>query len=360
MKRINLLVLMLLGVLSVWGQSKIRRSQEPQAPYPYQSEDVVFENKSANIKLAGTFTYPENSSDFPAVVLITGSGAQDRNEEIAGHKPFFVIADHLTQNGIAVLRFDDRGVGKSEGDFSKATTRDLATDAKAAFDYLKTKSGVNTDKIGLLGHSEGGTIAFMLAANNKDIAYIISLAGGAIKGDSLLYMQRRMIADANATSSIVFKNNEDIVKKMGEIVNQYSPDTIIQNADKFINPLLPPYMRGNAELRKQMSAQLAAYASPWMQYYLKYDPTSDLNKIQCPVFALNGDVDVQVNADANLGAIKKYVKGKVTTKKYIDLNHLFQYSKTGFGLPEEYESLDETISTKVLDDISDWILKTTK
>lgn len=166
---------------------EMRRPQEPKPPFDYKSEDVKIQNEKAGITLAGTLTYPESGSKYPAVVLISGSGPQNRDEEVMGHKPFAVLADYLTSQGIAVLRYDDRGVGQSQGDFALGTTADFASDALAAFAYLRTRTEINHKKVGLLGHSEGGTITFMVAAGNKDIAFIVSLAGKAMRGATLLY-----------------------------------------------------------------------------------------------------------------------------------------------------------------------------
>lgn len=185
---------------------KLNRPQEPRAPHPYYSEEVTFQNEKADITLAGTLTMPEKEGNYPAVILITGSGPQDRNEELVGHKPFLVIADHLTKNGVAVLRHDDRGFGKSTGDFSAATSADLATDVKSALEYLKTRKEIDSNKIGLIGHSEGGLIAPMVAVSSNDVNFIVLLAGTGIRGDKLLLMQQELIARASG-------NLEDKIQK---------------------------------------------------------------------------------------------------------------------------------------------------
>lgn len=330
---------------------KISRPQEPKQPYPYISEEVKIDNKEASIALAGTFTYPEKGTDFSAVVLITGSGPQNRNEELMGHKPFLVISDYLTRQGIAVLRYDDRGVGRSEGDFSVATTEDFASDAMAAFEYLKTRKEINSRKIGLIGHSEGGIITFMLASEYKEIAFIISMAGTAIKGDDLLREQRQMISTAAGVSSLAFEQNEALIQKLNDIISKHTFDEINQNAGIYVNDLFPAEL--TKEQKKMYEQQIIRMASPWMQYFMAYDPGKDIPKIKCPVLAINGQKDLQVNADTNLDKIK-VLKPDATVKKYPDLNHLFQHCKT--GMLNEYSQIEETISPEVLADIAKWIL----
>ncbi len=339
----------------VKGETILKRPQEPKPPFSYKIEEVKFENKQEGFSLAGTLTYPQEGSNFPAVVLITGSGAQNRDEEIMGHKPFFVLADYLTRNGIAVLRYDDRGVGESKGDFSSATTENFALDALSGFNYLKTRKEINPRKIGLIGHSEGGVITFMLAAENKDIAFIVSMAGTAMRGDSLLYEQRKMISSAAGVSQTTFEQNEELVKKLNDIISTHSIDEIKQNASKYVDELFPAGL--SPEQKKGYEQQIIRQASPWMQYFMKYNPAEDIPKIKCPIFAINGMKDVQVNADTNLDRVKA-LSPKATVKKYPDLNHLFQHSKT--GLMNEYGEIEETMSPEVLNDIAVWINSVTK
>lgn len=334
---------------------KLNRPQEPLPPYPYITEDVLFENKDAQIKLAGTLTYPKVGNKFPAVVLITGSGPQNRDEEIFGHKPFLVIADYLTRNGIAVLRYDDRGTARSEGDFKSATTKDFASDALFAFKYLKTRKEIDSQKIGLLGHSEGGIIVFMLAAENNDIAYIISLAGIAYKGEDALAEQRKMIFQASNTSSAEYEQNEVLYKKMNKMIEGKTLEEVKQNAIIYVDSLFPS---GVFPAQKELIAkQIVVQASPWMCFLLQYDPGKDITKIKCPILAVNGLKDLQVNADTNLDKIKE-LSPKATIKKYPDLNHLFQHSRTGLLI--EYGKIEETISPEVLQDITNWTKEITK
>ena len=198
----------------------IKRPQEPKNPYSYYTEEVVFENKVANINLAGTLSLPTKEGVFPAVILITGSGAQNRDEELLGHKPFLVIADYLTKNGIAVLRFDDRGTAMSKGDFKTATTLDFSTDVEAALQYLQTRKEIDQKKIGLIGHSEGGIIAPMVAAKSKNVSFIILLAGTGIPGDELLLLQQELIGRASGISEKDLKKSKIINIEVFELVKK--------------------------------------------------------------------------------------------------------------------------------------------
>ncbi|MFN8257436.1 MAG: alpha/beta hydrolase [Bacteroidales bacterium] len=344
----------------------IIRKQEPVKPYPYYTEEVTFENKLAGITLAGTLSLPAKEGNYPTVVMITGSGPQNRDEEIMGHKPFLVISDYLTRNGIGVLRFDDRGVGKSTGKFGTATTTDLATDVQAAVEYLKTRKEVNSKKIGLIGHSEGGIIAPIVAANIKDVAYIILLAGTGIRGDQLLLLQQELIARAEGTS-------EDEIKK-NRAINALVFDMVIKSTDEQkltsdLKDTLLSVMKNLPEADKKgmkdeelVDQSIGSLTNPWMLYFLKYDPSIVLSKVKCPVLALNGDKDLQVPSKVNLEAIKKSLeKGgnkKVVTKELPGLNHLFQECTT--GSPSEYEKIEQTFSPAALKIISDWIVATTK
>lgn len=336
------------------GEIILNRPQEPKPPYNYHVEDVVFENKAAGIKLAGTLTCPNIGESFPAVVLVTGSGAQNRDEEILGHKPFFVIADYFTRNGIAVLRYDDRGFAQSEGDRTSATTEDFSTDARAALNYLKTRSEIDSNKIGLVGHSEGGMIAFMLAAKYDDLSFIISMAGPGISIDSLMIMQRKMVF----TNPQVYQQNELFLTLIEKVVDKYGVEEVRGNLDKYISEILPTALLLDEKGKTLLKGQIQACISPWMHYFTNYDPREDIKNVKCPVLALNGAKDVQVDADANLNSIKELLRDKVTVKKYPDLNHLFQHCKT--GLPSEYDKIEETISKEVLEDMKDWILDVLK
>ncbi|GAB5527221.1 MAG: alpha/beta fold hydrolase [Roseivirga sp.] len=336
-----------------------KRPQEPVKPYPYREEEVQFVNKKANIKLAGTLTQPNSAGPHPVVVLISGSGPQNRNEELAGHKPFLVIADYLTRNGIAVLRYDDRGTAKSEGNFSAATTQDLAADATSAVSYLKTRNDIDHQHIGLMGHSEGGIIAPIVAAGSKDVAFIVLLAGTGIPGDELLLMQSRAIASAQGASGPMLDRTLEINAGAFKIIKEATADTDIEaQLREYILAEVPEdFWPANMSEDEFVKSQTRAVLAPWMQYFIRYNPALVLPQVKCPVLAVNGDKDLQVPSKANLDAIKAgLAKGgnqQVKTIEYPGLNHLFQ--KTETGLPSEYGSLEETFSEEVLKDITSWL-----
>lgn len=336
-----------------------KRPQEPALPLPYYSEEVTFENTAAHVKLAGTLTKPQQNGTYPAVILITGSGAQNRDEELLGHKPFLIIADYLTRQGIAVLRYDDRGTAKSTGTFKTATSQDFAGDVESAVAYLKTRKDIK--QIGLIGHSEGGVIAPMVAAKNKDVAFIVMLAGTGIRGDKLLLLQTELIARAEGEpDSLIAKNNAASKGAFDIIVNNEN-DTIIKKelTGYFIKYITahPGDLPAGTTIEQFATSQAAETmkAWPWMKYFIKYDPVTSLKKVKCPVLAVNGEKDLQVPPKENLGAIAAALKGNkdVTTKEYKGLNHLFQECKT--GSPSEYAEIQQTFSPVVLEDISQWI-----
>jgi pimeloyl-ACP methyl ester carboxylesterase len=330
------------------------RPQNPKPPFPYNSEDVRFENKAAGITLAGTLTLPKEGKKFPVAVLVTGSGPQNRNEELSGHKPFLVLSDYLTRNGIAVLRYDDRGVAESGGNYAAATLDNFASDAAAAVNYLKTRKEINPKRIGVIGHSEGGMIAFMLAGEkNSGLAYIVSMAGMAIPGDSLLRMQRYLLSHAMGISDEDIEKTQSFMDIVNEVSNKYSADSFAQNMNTITDEALPDSLRGNEPVRAAFQQSVKQMMAPEMKSILNFDPSGALTKIKCPVLALNGEKDLQVPPDINLNRIKALVKSPVTIKKYPGLNHLFQHCTT--GLHTEYGNIEETLSPEVLSDIAGWI-----
>ena len=336
------------------------RPQEPQPPYPYISENVTFLNEKTGNSLAGTLTLPQSGSAFAAVILITGSGPQNRNEELMGHKPFLVIADYLTRNGIAVLRYDDRGTGESQGDFSTATTFDFAMDADAAFNYLKTRKEIDTERIGLLGHSEGGIVAFILAAENPEIAFVISLAGAGVRGNALILKQAESLFKSQGMPEEQWNELQPVLRNRYNLLIQDKDREEIKKelyADVLKQDTTNLYQQ-DENMRKRIDADIEYMTSPWYINFMKYDPGVSLQQIKCPVFAINGEKDVQVDAGINLTAIEDNIRSngnaRVTIKKYPNLNHLFQHCNTCTVM--EYGQLEETISTEVLQDIKDWIL----
>ncbi|MGQ9644902.1 MAG: alpha/beta hydrolase family protein, partial [Ignavibacterium sp.] len=273
-----------------------KRPQEPKPPFPYNVEEVKYRNEKDNITLAGTLTYPKENKKYPAVVLITGSGAQNRDEEIFNHRPFLVIADHLTKNGFVVLRFDDRGYGESEGSHSLATTMDFAEDVRSAVNYLKTRDEVDKNKIGLIGHSEGGMIAPIVASSNDNIAFIILMAAPGVPGDSLLYLQTELIYKAEGQNTEKIQQTLKVLREVYAILKSDEKDTSLREKLKIKFQEL--FNQLNEEEKKQygdpetyMEMEIRMVMSPWFRYFLKFNPIEYLEKIKCPVLAINGERD---------------------------------------------------------------------
>jgi uncharacterized protein len=348
-------------------KDKLVRPQEPIKPYAYYSEDIIFENKKAGISLAGTLTLPSKKGVFPVVILISGSGPQNRDEELLGHKPFLVLSDYFTKNGIAVFRYDDRGTAMSKGDFKNATSLDFATDVESAISYIKTRKEINTKKIGLIGHSEGGLIAPMVASKSKDVAFIVLLAATGVQGDQILLQQQKLIGKASKLNDEVIQKNELENRKVFDIVNKSSN---LEKLNIDLTEFFSQTLKENASSKKPdgmsdndfVKLQVKQIANPWMQYFIKYNPIPMLERVKCPVFAINGEKDLQVPSKENLQAIKKaLLKGgnkNVTIKEYPELNHLFQECKS--GLPDEYATIEETFSPTAMTEILGWIQTHTK
>ena len=348
-------------------KEKLVRPQEPIKPFPYYSEDITFENKKVGINLAGTLTLPNKEGVFPVVILISGSGPQNRDEELLGHKPFLVLSDFLTKNGIAVLRYDDRGIAMSKGDFKTATSADFATDVESAIAYLKTRKEINKNKIGLIGHSEGGLIAPMVASKSKDVAFIVLLAGTGIQGDSLLLLQKKLIEEASGINKEDIQKGQSSNRKVFDIVNKsISLEQLNSDLTIYFKQILKdnPNTQKPAEMSDDdfVNLQVKQIATPWMQYFIKYNPATALEKVKCPVLAINGEKDLQVPPKENLEAINKALtKGgnkRVTTKELPNLNHLFQECKT--GSPDEYATIEQTFSPIALTEILKWLQTQTK
>ncbi|MFY0482362.1 alpha/beta hydrolase family protein [Flavobacterium sp. PLA-1-15] len=341
-----------------------RKKKKPQEPteFNYYVENVTFQNKKDNITLGGTLTLPSKEGKFPVVVLISGSGAQNRDSELLGHKPFLLIADYLTKKGIGVLRFDDRGVGESGGDRNTSTIKDFATDVSAAVEYLKTRKETNLKKIGLIGHSEGGVIAPMVAAGTKDISYIVLLAGTGIPGDELLMQQTYLIGKASGMSEEELKQAADENTKVYSIIKtEKNPDIVKQKLTAIVQESfdkLPADQKpSQEEINIVINQQVGMATSPWFHHFITYDPALILKDVKCPVLVLNGEKDVQVPSKANTQAIKNALeKGgnkKVTVVEFPNMNHLFQECTT--CTIDEYEKIEQTFSPIALKQISDWI-----
>jgi pimeloyl-ACP methyl ester carboxylesterase len=345
---------------------ELRRPQEPRRPYPYREEEVEVQNRKAGIKLGGTLTWPGEGGPFPAVFLITGSGAQDRDEALMGHRPFLVLADHLTRAGIAVLRVDDRGVGKSTGDLAKCTVEDFVDDAVAAVEFLKGRREVDARRIGLLGHSEGGTVAPLAAVREPGIAFIVLLAGVGVPMDQLLVRQAADIARVMGGSEEIIARNGDTQRRIFEIIRG-EPDAAA--AERRIRALVAEQVKALTDTQRSalglsdaaIEGQIKLATSPWLRHFLGYDPKATLMKVKCPVLAINGEKDLQVAAKVNLGAMREALEAggnrAVETVEFPNLNHLFQTCQT--GAVAEYGQIEETMAPVALETIGKWIRRQT-
>jgi len=326
------------------------RPQEPHAPLPYEAVDVEFENPNAAIRLAGTLTIPAGTGPHPAVALITGSGPQDRDETVFGHRPFLVLADHLTRRGIEVLRYDDRGIGGSTGNFGTATTEDFAGDALAAVSFLRSRPEVDPARIGLLGHSEGAIVAPIVAHRSGDVAFVVLLAGTGVNGRDLLIMQAKAINRASGLDETAVERRSELQIRLLDVAASAGSDSAVSEQARAI--LAAEGVTGQAA-----EGQVRALVSPWMKYFLIYDPLPALRELDVPVLALSGEKDTQVPPVENLGAVEQALReggnADVTTEVMPGLNHLFQTAET--GSPAEYGSIEQTMSPAALDVIADWI-----
>ena len=336
------------------------RPQEPKPPFPYQIEEAVFQN--GPVTLAGTLTVPPGDRPFPVVLLISGSGLQDRDETVFGHKPFWVLADHLSRAGIAVLRVDDPGIGASTPHPEPPTTADFSTDVEAGVAFLKQDSRMGP--VGLIGHSEGGAIAAIVASRADDIDFVVLMAGPGVPGAELLLKQNERIFDA---MGITGERKQTLLTLLDQLfttlTSDMAEDEIRQQVDEIARKQfeingIPPEEQDEALIQTGVEQAL----NPWMRYFLAFDPRPALEAIRVPVLALNGELDVQVDAEQNLTAIAAaFEKGgnrNVTVHRLPGHNHLFQRAKT--GLVNEYAAIEETISPEVLNLIRDWVLLVTQ
>lgn len=336
------------------------RPQEPKPPFPYRIEEVEYKNGTVN--LAGTLTLPPDEGPFPAALLITGSGLQDRDETVFGHKPFWVIADYLTRAGIAVLRVDDPGIGKSTQHPKPPTTADFATDVDAGVAFLKKDKRIAS--IGLIGHSEGGAIASIVASRNDDVTFAVLMAAPGVVGSELLRKQNERIFDAMGFEE---ERKQSLITLLDSLFTILTSD----KSDAEVHPQVSIIVRKQFEVNgmqadkvddRMVQASVQQALNPWMRYFLTFNPQPYLRKIKIPVLALNGELDVQVDADQNITAIAHALEQagnqNVTIHRIPDLNHLFQHAKT--GLVNEYAAIEETISPEVLKLIKDWILSVTQ
>ncbi len=340
------------------------RPQEPKAPFPYKIEEIEFTNAKEKINLAGTLTLPKAKEKSSAVILIAGSGPNDRDETIFGHKPFWVLADYLSRNGIAVLRYDKRGVEKSGGEYFTATTQDFADDAEAALNYLKSRKEIDSSNIGLIGHSEGGIIAPMIASQNKDVQFIILMAGLGVSGIELSLAQNQFAFNKASLSDKEKNSLNEILKKVftstenwAGYVGSEAERSALKDELNILWQNLPMKIRGQVSKDTFIEKTTANIATPWFRHFLKIKPPIYLQKLSIPVLAINGEKDTQVDYKSNLSAIEAaLIQGdniKYEIKTYPNLNHLFQESNT--GEIDEYVKIEQTISPKVLSDITKWI-----
>ena len=334
------------------------RPQDPKKPYPYREEEVTFANPKAQVSLAGTLTLPSSAGPFPAAILIAGSGPHDRDENVAGHRPFLVLADHLTRKGIAVLRYDKRGIGKSTGNYDQATTEDFASDAAAAVEYLKSRKEINTKKMGLIGHSEGGLIAPMIASRSSDVAWVVLLAAPGLKGEQIMLLQSELILKAAGFDDDRIARARDFNLQSYALARKEKDPVVLETKltdlvdSTGMSTTLPP---------TALKPQARMMTSPWFRFFLDYDPLPALKKTQCPVLALNGDKDLQIASKENLAQIEKALREggnkDLETHELAGLNHLFQHAPT--GSPTEYGGIQETFAPEALTFVSDWVLKHT-
>lgn len=350
------------------GKIVLNRPQTPKPPFPYKNEDIGFYSRDKSMKFGGTLTAPDDDKKHPAILMITGSGPQNRDEELFQHKPFAVVADYLTRHGYVVLRVDDRGVGNTGGDRAVATSADYSKDAEECLAYLKGRKEVDKKKIGLYGHSEGGMIAEMIAAENKDVDFIILMAAPGIKGTDLMTEQ-------SVHNAIAMGLDEDIAEQYGKLYHSIVEDmTRSTSRDAFTNAInkdINEWKKGRDSVTILMTTGIKDSATQamfvqefvdaawnkWMVYLMQYDPQPVLEKISCKVLALDGDKDIQVISRSNLEGIAKALaksRSKVHEEREIPgVNHLFQECKT--CTVREYGQLEQTIKPEVLEIITQWL-----
>lgn len=342
--------------------SRKLKPQDPVEPYPYKQEEVTVHN--GQVALSGTLTIPEGKGPFKAVILVSGSGPQDRDESLLGHRPFLVLSDYLTRQGIIVLRYDDRGTGKSTGDFHSATTGDFTEDALAAVAYLRSRKDLKIDAIGIAGHSEGGMAAPMAASKNKHVDFIVMMAGPGMPGDSLLMLQGDLITKASGLpDTAIYYSNQmrqhmiDITKEIPN--NEARREALLQYYANFMltTPIEVQEILGITHANGKSTAD--AFCTNWMHYFLLYQPEPVLKKLKIPVLAVNGSTDLQVPAQQNLAGVERILKAAgnkhYTVQSFDNLNHLFQTSAT--GLPSEYANNPETFNEAAMQVIATWILE---
>lgn len=353
----------LLGLILWMSFSKLASGQTKRK---YKEEKVTYKNEDAGIEIAGTFTLPDTRPPFPAVILISGSGPQDRDETVLGQRPFFVLADYLARCGIAVLRFDDRGIGKSQGDYFQSTLEDFASDVIAGFNYLKNRREIIPNRIGLIGHSEGGIVAPIAALKAPDISFIVLMASTALKIEDVFLMSNDLIARSRGATQATIAKQHAMHERLYSILKQQQD---IDTLKVQLRALFQEYSAIYTEPEKtilgfnetEMEAVINYYVSPYVQFYLDYDPVQTLMKVKCPVLSIVGDKDMQSPPEASSRAIEAALKSggnsDYVVKILPNLNHLLQTANT--GALSEYSTIEETISPVALNIMSAWIIKQT-
>ncbi len=342
-----------------------RRPQEPAAPYPYEEEQVAYENTEDDVRLAGTLTHPQGEGPFPAVLLISGSGPQDRNETLMGHKPFWVLADYLTRRGFAVLRVDDRGVGGSTGSVMQSTVDDFAQDALAGAAYLRSRDDIG--RIGFIGHSEGGMVASIAASNTSDVDFVVLIASPGVRIDALLIQQLRAIGAASGMSAPMLDFSASLQQDIFSIIRSTHDEAAAtariealwaeRKPQAQIDKRNPADEASIARFDAGLNVQTKMVLTPWFRDLLERDPAADLRRLHCPVLAIIGELDRQVPAEQNVPALEKALQvaqnPDVTIIKMPGLNHLMQTART--GSPAEYAMIEETFDPDALEAIGDWL-----
>lgn len=336
------------------AMEEARRPQNPESPFPYEVEQVTFPGGADGVTLAGTLTVPAGGGLHPAAILVTGSGPQNRDEEIFQHRPFLVLADYLTRRGVVVLRYDDRGVAESSGNFASATSEDFADDAEAAFRFLSDRDEVDGAAIGVIGHSEGGLIAQLLAARLPELGYIVMMAGPGVAGDSVLVLQAAALNRAAGLPEEVLASRARLQR---HLMDAALDDDDPERARADITAVFETETPGLPA--DQVQTQARVLTSPWMLWFLRYDPQPVLRSLTLPVLALNGSKDLQVLAGPNLegitAALRTAGNQDYSVVELDGLNHLFQTADT--GMATEYGQIEETIAPAALETIGDWIVE---
>lgn len=328
--------------------AELVRPQNPLPPYPYRAEEVAFDNANApGVRLAGTLTLPEGDGPFPAAILISGTGPQDRDETVFGHKPFAVLADALTRRGIAVLRYDDRGTAASTGDFSTSTIADFAQDADAAFSFLAARAEIDPHRIGLIGHSEGGVIAPLVVQEGVPVAWVVTIAGPTVKGGDIVTEQVRLMGQASGLSPVVVTANMAIQRELMTIVDRHAEDGVAARREVLA------YMKQQGVTDAQAQQTADQISLGWFRWLVAHDPASSLAALDVPLLAIYGGKDLQVPADQNAPVLSR-LKPDAEVVVLPDLNHLMQPAVT--GLPNEYEAIETTIDPQALSTVVDWVV----